>query len=138
MYQNILVTLDTTATDRAIIDHVKQLASKLNSNVVLLHVANGPVAKWRGEDAGSQEIEQCRVYLEATRVEFEGTGVSTNAVLAYGDPVKEIIKYVKDNPCDLVAMSTHGHQFVADLVLGQTANKVQHSISVPMLLLRAK
>lgn len=77
MYQKILVTLDTTATDRAIIDHVKQLASTLKSHVVLLHVANGPVAKWRGEDAGSQEIEQCRVYLEATRVEFEQAGIST-------------------------------------------------------------
>jgi hypothetical protein len=35
-------------------------------------------------------------------------------------------------------MSTHGHKFVADLVLGTTAIRVQHGISVPVLLLRAK
>jgi len=38
----------------------------------------------------------------------------------------------------LVAMSTHGHRLMADLVLGTTASRVQHSIDVPVLLLRAK
>jgi nucleotide-binding universal stress UspA family protein len=58
--------------------------------------------------------------------------------LAYGEPVKEIVNWVKQKGCDLVAMSTHGHQFMADLVLGTTAIHVQHSISVPVLMLRAK
>ena len=138
MYKNILVTLDTGITDRAIIDHVKPLAKMMESRVVVFHVASGPVAKWRGQDAGGEEIEQSRVYLEATRKEFEDAGIATQAELAYGDPVKEIVKWVTENPCDLIAMSTHGHQFVADLVLGATAFRVQHSVSVPMLLLRAK
>jgi nucleotide-binding universal stress UspA family protein len=138
MYKNILVTLDTTGTDRAIIDHIKQLATTLQSRVVLFHVATDAVAKWRGQDAGTQEIEQSRVYLESIKSELENAGIECQSTLAYGDPVKEIVKWVKENNCDLVAMSTHGHQFVADLVLGRTASRVQHSISVPMLLLRAK
>jgi len=41
MYETILVTLDTTATDRVIVEHVKGLARLMNSRVALLHVADG-------------------------------------------------------------------------------------------------
>jgi nucleotide-binding universal stress UspA family protein len=44
---------------------------------------------------------------------------------------------VQERGCDLVAMSTHGHRFLADLFLGTTANRVQHRVNVPVLLLRA-
>ncbi len=76
--------------------------------------------------------------MENVREEFQSSGIPTEAELAYGDPVKEIIKWVEQKGCDLVAMSTHGHRFLADLFLGATATRVQHSISIPVLLLRAK
>ena len=58
-------------------------------------------------------------------------------VLAFGDPASEIVSWVEREGCDLVAMSTHGHRFLGDLFLGTTASKVQHRITVPVLLLRA-
>jgi nucleotide-binding universal stress UspA family protein len=76
--------------------------------------------------------------LSDVRGEFEAAGVPAEAELAYGDPAKEIVRWVKQKGCDLVAMSTHGHRFFADLFLGTTASRVQHNISVPVLLLRAK
>ncbi len=138
MYKNILVTLDTTPTDRAIIEHVKQLATAMGSRVMLLHVATGVPALWHGSAAAGEEVEEDRAYLENVRAEFESAGIGATAELAYGDPVKEIVKWIATNGCDLVAMSTHGHKIVADIVLGTTASRVQHSISVPVLLLRAK
>ena len=138
MYDTILVTLDGTPTDRAIIEHLKQLAKLAHSRLVLLHVADGWAARTYGPDAISPEIAEDTAYLEKVRAEFQAIGIPTEAELAYGEPVKEIIKWVQRKGCDLVAMSTHGHNFVADLVLGTTAIKVQHSISVPVLLLRAK
>ncbi len=138
MYQTILVTLEATGTDRAIIDHVKQLATALHSRVVLLHVATGVPATFHGADAAGQEVEEDNAYLRAVQAEFETAGISARAQLAFGDPVREIIKWVQEQGCDLVAMSTHGHQFVADLILGATASRVQHNISVPVLMLRAK
>lgn len=138
MYKTILVTLDTLPTDRAIIDHVKQLAKLAGSQVVLLHVATGVPAQWSGNAAGGKEVDEDSAYLNRVKDEFAAQGISTRAVLGFGDPVKEIVKWVNENPVDLVAMSTHGHKMVADLVLGATANRVQHSISVPVLLLRAK
>jgi nucleotide-binding universal stress UspA family protein len=138
MYKIILVTLDGTATDRAIIEHVKSLAKLAGSRVVLLHVADGWAARTHGADAVSPEITQDTAYLQKVRAEFQGAGIAAEAELAYGEPVKEIVKWVERKGCDLVAMSTHGHRFLADIFLGTTASRVQHSISVPVLLLRAK
>jgi nucleotide-binding universal stress UspA family protein len=138
MYKTILITLDGSPTDRAIVDHVKSLAKLAGSRVVLLHVADGWAARTYGPDAVSREITEDTAYLEKVRIEFQSEGISAEAELAYGDPVKEIVKWVGEKGCDLVAMSTHGHRFLADIFLGTTASQVQHSISVPVLLLRAK
>src|ERR1700746_1324502 len=138
MYDTILVTLDGTASDRAIIEHVKQLARLAGSRLALLHVADGWAARTYGRDAVSQEITEDTAYLEQVRAECQRAGIPAEAELAYGDPVKEIVKWVEQKGCDLVAMSTHGHRFLADLFLGTTASRVQHSIRVPVLLLRAR
>ena len=138
MYDKILVTLDGTPTDRAIIEHIKRLAVLAHSHLVLLHVADGWAARTYGPDAVSPEITEDTAYLEKVKSEFRAEGISADVELAYGDPVSEIVKWVKQKGCDLVAMSTHGHRFLADIFLGTTASHVQHNVSIPVLLLRAK
>jgi universal stress protein A len=138
MYNKILVTLDATPTDRAIVEHVKDLARVMNSRVVLLHVADGWAARTYGPDAVSREVTEDTAYLQKLRAEFLARGITAEAELAYGDPTKEIVRWVEEKGCDLVAMSTHGHRLLGDIVFGATASRVQHRISVPVLLLRAK
>ena len=137
MYDTILVTLDGTPSDRAIIEHIKQLAKLAHSRLVLLHVADGWAARTYGRDAVSREITEDNAYLEKVRAEFQSAGIPTEAELAFGDPANEIIKWVNEKGCDLVAMSTHGHRFLADVFLGATASRVRHHISAPVLLLKA-
>jgi nucleotide-binding universal stress UspA family protein len=138
MYHKILVTLDGTPTDRYIIDHVKELALVMKSRLVLLHVADGWAARTFGPDAVSPEVTADQAYLTSVRIEFEAAGIDAETVLAFGEPADEIVKWIRDKGCDLVAMSTHGHRFLADLFLGTTASRVQHMVSVPVLLLRAR
>jgi universal stress protein A len=138
MYNKILVTLDATPTDRPIIEHIKALAKITHSRIALLHVADGWAARMYGPDAVSPEVTQDKAYLEKIRAEFQAEGIPADAALAYGDPASEIVKWIQQKGCDLVAMSTHGHRFLEDLIFGTTAPKVQHSVSVPVLLLRAK
>ena len=138
MYETILLTLDGTPTDRAIIGHIKSLATLARSRVVLLHVADGWAARTLGADAVSPEIAEDTAYLEKVRLEFADAGIPAQAELAYGEPSKEIIRWVQEKGCDLVAMSTHGHRFIGDIFLGSTSRQVRHSISVPVLLLRAR
>ena len=138
MYDTILLTLDGTPTDRRIIEHVKEPAKLAHSRLVLLHVADGWAARTYGPDAVSAEITEDTAYLKKVQAEFEAAGISAQAELSYGEPADQIIKWVQQKGCDLVAMSTHGHRFLADVFLGTTASRVQHSISAPVLLLRAK
>jgi universal stress protein A len=138
MYNTILVTLEGTPTDRAIIDHIKPLAKLLGSRVVLLHVATGATAQYHGSEAAGREVEEGKDYLARVRLEMNEAGVRTEAEMAYGEPAKQIVNWVNQKGCDLIAMSTHGHQMLADLFLGTTAIRVQHSVKVPVLLLRAK
>jgi nucleotide-binding universal stress UspA family protein len=138
MYTTILVTLDATPTDRAIIEHIKALAQITHSRIVLLHVADGWAARMFGPEAVSPEIAEDKAYLAKVQAEFQAAGLPAEAELAYGEPAEEIIKWVKKKSCDLVAMSTHGHRFVADLFLGTTSRRVRHSINVPVLLLKAR
>ena len=138
MYQTILVTLDATEADNTILEHVRPLAKSFNSKVVLLHVADGWTARTYGDAGVSAEIEEARAYLAKRKAELEAESIPTDAELAYGDPVAEIVKWVKEKHCDLLAMSTHGHRFLADLFLGATAHRVQHQVIIPVLLLRVK
>jgi nucleotide-binding universal stress UspA family protein len=121
-----------------IIEHVKLLAKAMHSRVVLLHVADGWAARTHGADAVSPEIAEDTAYLRKVQAEFQSLEIPAEAQMAFGEPGKEIVKWVRDKGCDLVAMSTHGHRFVGDLFLGSASRLVRHNVSVPVLLLRAK
>jgi nucleotide-binding universal stress UspA family protein len=137
MYDKILITLDTTPTDRLILDHVRPLAKIMKSRLVLLHVADGWAARIHGSDAVSPEVDADNVYLDKTRDELAAEGFDVQSHLAFGDPATEIVKWVTEQGCDLIAMSTHGHRLPGDLLLGTTASRVQHRVNVPVLLLKA-
>ncbi len=138
MYKKILVTLEATPTDRTIIEHIKELALLMHSQVVLLHVADGWAARTFGSEAVSPEVAEDVTYLEKIKAELQIAGVAATAELAFGEPGEEIVKWVKAKGCDLVAMSTHGHLIVGDLFLGSTVRHVRHNILVPLLLIKAK
>lgn len=139
MYHHILVPLENSSADRTILDHVKLLARMTGARLLLVHVADGWVA--RNFDqlklAESEEMKQDRAYLEERQRELSSDGFSCDAVLALGEPADEIIKLAETRDVDLIAMSTHGHRFISDILYGATADKVRHAVEVPVLLLRA-
>lgn len=140
MYHTILIPLENSPADQTILDHVRALARLTGSRLILIHVADGWAA--RNFDqlnlAESEEIREDRAYLERRAAELRDEGFSVSSTLAMGQPSDEIIKFVQSNPVDLIAMSTHGHRFVSDIIHGSTADKVRHVVDVPVLLLRAK
>lgn len=140
MYPTILIPLENSPADQTILDHVKTLAKLTGSRLILIHVADGWAA--RNFDqlnlAESEEIQEDRAYLELRAAELQSEGFSVSSALAMGQPSDEIIKFVQANPVDLIAMSTHGHRFVSDIIHGSTADKVRHVVDVPVLLLKAR
>ena len=140
MYRTILIPVENSPADQTILDHIKPLARMTGASLLLMHVADGWVARnfEQLNLAESEEIKMDRAYLEQRAGELRAEGFIVNCVLAMGEPSDEIIKFVRTHNVDLIAMSTHGHRFISDLLYGSTADKVRHLVSVPVLLLKSK
>jgi manganese transport protein len=139
MYRKILVALENGPADESLLPHVSELAQRLGSQLLLLHVADGWAA--RNYDqlalAESEEMRGDREYLEAKAAELRAAGLEVTVLLALGEPAEEILKAAESSHCDLIAMATHGHRFLSDLVHGTTIPDVRHKAAVPVLLVRA-
>jgi nucleotide-binding universal stress UspA family protein len=138
MYKRILVPLEHTAYDAAILDHVGRLARFCGAEVLLMHVADGFAARnvKQLNLRESEEIRADREYLEQLCTGLEREGLVADCLLAGGDPAAEISAAADREGCDLIAMSTHGHRFLQDLVRGSVANEVRHISRIPVLLVR--
>ena len=139
MYRHILIPLENSDADETVLSHIKPLARMTGAKLLLVHVANGWVARNfdQLELAESEEMKQDRAYLEKRQRELSGEGFSCDAMLALGEPADEIIKLAETRDIDLIAMSTHGHRLIRDILYGATADKVRHAVKAPVLLVRA-
>lgn len=140
MYHRILVAIENSAADRTIITHVTQLARLTGAGLLLVHVADGWAARHFDELKlrESEEMRDDRAYLEQLRADLAGQGFDVETRLAMGDPATELIRAATDQRVDLIAMSTHGHRFLSDILHGSTADRVRHLVKIPVLLLRAQ
>jgi len=139
MYQKILVALENSRADEALLPHIVELAKLHDSELVLVHVADGFVA--RNYDqlklAESQEMKDDRAYLESSALKLRSQGLKVSTLLELGDPGEGILKAAQNRQCDLIAMTAHGHRLLGDLLFGSAIHTVRHKAEVPVLLVRA-
>lgn len=139
MYQRILVPLEHTSTDDCIVEHVRRLAQHSGASIVIIHVADG----WAARNLAalnlreSEEMRSDRDYIERVAHDLNAEGIRAEAILANGDPAREITAAAAREGCDLIAMATHGHKFIGDVIHGSVANAVRHDTAIPVLMLRA-
>ena len=136
-YRTILVPVENSEYDDVILDHIVPLAQCNGAKLILFHVADGWAARYFREDADSPEVREDRQYLQQRAEALRQKGLEVETVLGFGDPGKEIIRLARERKCDLIAMTTHGHRFISDLLYGSAVHKVRHCVDVPVLLLRA-
>ena len=138
MYTRILVPVENSPYDDAILQHVRGLARLTGASVVLIHVADGFAAR-NAKQLNLRESEEMRLDLEYLELQTEllkRDGIDADSILAGGEPSKEIAEAADREKCDLIAMSTHGHRFVKDILYGSVANEVRHITRIPVLLVR--
>lgn len=138
MYKKILVALDNSLADEALLSHIAKLAKIHDSALLLVHVAHGWVAR-RYEDFLLRESEEMitdNAYLKVVAGNLEREGLEAIPHLALGDPPEEILKVAENENCDLIAMTSHGHRFFADLFFGSTIEDVRHRTKIPLLIVK--
>ena len=140
MYKRILIPVENSSTDETILDHIQPMARLMGSKLTLVCVAHGWAA--RNYDhlklRESEEMAQNREYLRRLCDNLRGKGFDAEYILAHGEPSEEIVRIARDTQADLIAMSTHGHRAVSDIVYGSVSHDVRHEVDIPVLLLRAK
>ncbi|HSI10974.1 MAG TPA: universal stress protein [Chthoniobacter sp.] len=141
MYRKILVALENSPTDQALLPHIAQFATMTKSELLLLHVADG----WAARNfeqlnlAESEEMREDLSYLEeiAARLRTD-TGLKVETRLALGNPPTQILKVSEEEQCNLIAMASHGHQLIGDIIHGSTIEAVRHKARVPILVVPPK
>ena len=140
MYQKILIPLENGPSDASILEHIRPLARMTGARLTVMHVANGWAARnfERLDLAESEEIVEDRAYLERIASGLREEGFVVESHLAMGEPYEEIVRFSKSCGADLIAMATHGHRLVGDILYGSTADKVRHRVDAPVLLLKSR
>jgi manganese transport protein len=140
MYRRILVAIENSPADRTILGHVQTLAQLTGAELLLAHVADGFAARhFKDLDLReSEEMRDDRAYLDRLAAELRSHDLQVSTQLAMGDPATELIRLARTCDADLIAMSTHGHRGLNDLIRGTTVNRVRHEVTIPVLLLRAQ
>ena len=139
MYSKILIPLDNSSTDKVILDHVRPLIGLTKAQVVVVHVADGFGARLQDQLnlADSKEITEDQRYLMGVCEVFKKEGITAKAMLLQGkEPAEAILQMAEQEKCDLIAMATHGHGFIKDMILGSVADQLRHNTNIPILMIR--
>jgi nucleotide-binding universal stress UspA family protein len=137
MYTHILIPLENSCVDNVILNHIRPLARLTNARITFVHVADGFMARNQKDLGESEEMRDDFQYLKRRELEFQKDGFEVKAVLLYGEPSKEILALAEKEKCDLIAMATHGHRFLSDIILGSVASEIRHNTRIPVLQIRA-
>lgn len=143
-----LVPLDGSQTSESIIPYIKELASKLKSEVVLFQaiqpfynvvvtVEGAIYVPYTPEEMKSM-VTTAEGYLNKVAEPLKGQGITAGCKVGIGDPAKAIIDFADEVHADIVAMSTHGRSGIDRWAFGSVADKVLHAGNTPILLVRAE
>ncbi len=139
MFRKILVALDHSGADAALLPRVKELSRLTQAEIFLLHVSTGWAAQWQRQLnlIDSPEMKEDREYLEKVGSDLRNEGFRVTVRHAAGQPAEEILKTAREANCDLIAMATHGHRLISDLIYGTTITRVRHESDIPIFLVKA-
>lgn len=140
MYKKILVALENGPADEYLIPHISQLARQVGAELLLLHVADGWAARnfEQLKLAESDEMKTDSEYLGKLAGQLRGEGLKVDTLLALGNPPNEIVKTASTTGCDLIALASHGHKLIGDLIYGSTIDRVRHNTRVPLIVVSAR
>ncbi len=135
----MLVPLDGSKPAEAVLPHVKTLAKQGCAGlveVVLFGVSEPLVESGYYIPDVLTKPEELKKYLDAIGTRLKDANIRVRSEVRKGNPAEQIIEYAKENPFDLIVMSTHGRSGLGRWVFGSVADKVLHTASIPVFIVR--
>jgi len=146
MYEKMLVPLDGSEEKEVIIPYIKELASRLNTEVILFRVVEQEYKFYEGADDFShipfseKEMQPIRVnakrYLEEVGSTLKDKRITLRYEVRVGSPAREIVKFAEEIGVDIVAMSTSARSGISHYASGSIVDKVVHDGNTPVFLVR--
>ena len=133
MYDNILLLLDCSDYDDAVLEHIKNLAKIHKSHVHLYHAVHAHTIDQ--QRALLKKTENCLIQAKSM---LEAEGIETDSSYSEGEPEEEVLKKINENKWDLIALATHGHKFFGDAIFGSISDKIKHYTDIPILLIKGR
>ena len=143
MFQRMLVLLDGSELAEVVFTYAKEIAGRLDLDVVLLHVYSpatrdfAPMHRAYIQRAARTVKRQAQEVQKKLGIQPEASPVKVRGELAMGYHADEILRYADENAVDLILMATHGRSGMKRWVLGGVADKVLRASKVPVWLVRA-
>jgi nucleotide-binding universal stress UspA family protein len=139
MYNRMLVPLDGSETAEVVIPYAKEIASRLGTEVILLHISS----------PGMKEFQpMIRTYVEHAADKIQSVAaipqqgppakpLKIHGELVVGYPEDEILRYIDERAIDLLIMARHGRSGRKRWTIGSVAERVLRSTRIPALLVPA-
>lgn len=144
MYKRMLVPLDGSELAEVVFTYAKELAGRLDLDLVLFHVCVSEEQELASmhrayiERAVETVRQQSEEVQQRTGIQSRRTVIEARGELAVGHPAEEILRYADENDIDLILMATHGRSGVRRWTMGSVADKVLRASQVPVWLVRAR
>jgi nucleotide-binding universal stress UspA family protein len=138
-YPRILVAVDETPAAMFALRHMVPYAVDQRSQLTLLSVVPHPSSAAAAGGVSPRQLEsemeteaEKRLRRLAARMPRD---LSVTTVLRHGDPADEILRYVGEEPVDLISMGARGRGRVTGALLGSVSTAVLHGSPVPVVVL---
>lgn len=142
MYRKMLVPLDGSELAEEVCVYARELAGRLDTDVVLLHVSNPASEALKPmEQAYIEHVAE--VFKQQVEDVQERTGqgkakpIKVTGELVVGYAADEILSYADKNSIDLIVLASHGRSGIKRWTIGSVAGKVMSATKIPVWLIKS-
>jgi nucleotide-binding universal stress UspA family protein len=138
-WKEICCAVDFGDPSRVAMEQAAELAKRFEAQLTLVHVVVPPLAAESDVLVSSRgvaavEAQEREEQLARWRADAERrAGRPVRSRVLSGDPAGEILRYTREERCDLLVVGTHGRKGIARVVLGSVAERAARESPCPVL-----
>lgn len=134
--KNIAAALARDEKDAAIVSRALSVARSEKAVLTLVHVVDSASTLINDKDVYDEHTRDDEQYLSTIADEARTLGINVQIALLFGDPARELQKFVESNNIEMIVMGSHGHRLLGDLLWGETVDPLRHKIRIPVLIVQ--